>query len=199
MEKRSRPAVKVLKPFDLEPPKFQRKIRNRISIPINTRNVFGLPRETEKLFPTNQNLYPKVASFIQKYALPDTDSKQNLEKTLPVRRERPHFTMIYRDSEGNEENEDYQINSPEEVSSENESSYHNSSHDVSPSAKSDFSFTRNNYGFASSPDIEPLRNQKFKVENLDFDNPEFDEASLKEKHEENENLLLPVSLNLSNK
>jgi hypothetical protein len=110
---RNRPNEKMVKPSDVEEPKFKRNVRKRIKMQVNSRAVIGVRKDSEKLFPDDQHLYPKIKNFMEKYSVEGTVSKGRNEKQRPMTMNRPKFTLIYKDSEGNEEDEE--LNSEEEA------------------------------------------------------------------------------------
>ena len=120
LDMRNKPAVKNIRIGDDPPPKFERNVRKRVRLPIVSRAVGGVEKSTTRLFPEETSLNPKVKNFVEKYSnaesyVTNTDVLNNVQY-----HNRPKYTFIYKDSEGNDDNEDSQrvedSNSPDEES-----------------------------------------------------------------------------------
>lgn len=72
----------------------------------NSRQVLGLPKSSDKLFPQSSKLYPKIKGYLKSFKQSGLSASTSVNSgtETPITRTRiPHYTIIYKDSEGSEE------------------------------------------------------------------------------------------------
>ena len=106
LDMRTKPAVKSVNIVEDPAPRFERKVRKRVKMPIVTRAVVGVEKRSGKMFPEEARLNPKVRDFVEKYAIGEARKVNKVEMLKANQQNRPKYTLIYKDSEGDEDNQE---------------------------------------------------------------------------------------------
>lgn len=109
LDLRNKPSMKHVKVQEEPTPKYTRSIRKRVKLPVVPRNVIGIEKSPSSLFPENSNLNPKAKNFIERYTIGEKEKPENRNILGRVQQARPKYTLIYKDSEGNEDEEAFPI------------------------------------------------------------------------------------------
>ena len=110
LDMRTKPAVKNIKSSENPEPKFKRNVRKRMNLPVESKNVIGIPRDSTLLFANDSTIYPKIKNYVHKYGIEEKVDQTQNSLNRPVTRARPKYTFIC-NSEGTDEDEDHDSDS----------------------------------------------------------------------------------------
>lgn len=117
---RTEPQTKYINPTESHSPSYYRVPKHRQQIKFTSRNIKGIPQETDRMFPQYPGLSPKVRRFIEQnmrvttpssnsnsvtpcngFQYPLNNSASQSPALLSVRKD-PLYTIIYMNSEGSD-------------------------------------------------------------------------------------------------
>lgn len=105
LDSRNKNSIKDIKPDEPSAPKFQRKIRKRVNIEINSRNISEISKNTNVDKYEDYTYYPKISAGVNNLNDPDSNFDKIQTQIIP-RNSRPKFTFIYKDSEADEDEDE---------------------------------------------------------------------------------------------
>jgi hypothetical protein len=123
LEYRNKPHTKYINPTEPPHPSYHRTPRHFNPQKFTSRNIKGVRKETERLFPRDPRLYPKIRGYIQRYMRVTTPSSSstsltvgdanlhplnnsvnsvNISPAVSSVKKDPLYTIIYMDSESSD-------------------------------------------------------------------------------------------------
>lgn len=119
LQKRQELFTKTIEPWSMEEPSFIRNQRKVKKVRFDFKNIVGVPRNSETIFPERSGLAPKIKRFLDNSSRTDLFSTENTVKSngdslniskLPViEKYAAKYSMIYRDSESSDEEYEEEI------------------------------------------------------------------------------------------